>query len=114
MLWPIERAAEVLRWYRDFIPSAPDDLNGFFAFLTVPPAPPFPEELGPEDVRRRLVLHRPLSRPRRPSRRSAPFGAAGARLGRADPAAGAQEHVRRALPGRLPVVLEGRLLQRDA
>src|SRR6202023_4352083 len=23
----------------------PDDLNGFFAFLTVPPAPPFPEHL---------------------------------------------------------------------
>jgi FAD/FMN-containing dehydrogenase len=45
MLWPLERAAEVLRWYRDFLPSAPEDLNGFFAFLTVPPAPPFPEEL---------------------------------------------------------------------
>lgn len=45
MLWPLDRAAEVLRWYRDFLPSAPEDLNGFFAFLTVPPAPPFPEEL---------------------------------------------------------------------
>ena len=36
MLWPLERSAEVLRWYRDFITQAPDDLNGFFAFLTVP------------------------------------------------------------------------------
>jgi hypothetical protein len=45
MLWPLERSAEVLTWYRDFLPNAPDDLNGFFAFLTVPPAPPFPEEL---------------------------------------------------------------------
>ena len=45
MLWPLERSAEVLRWYRDFMPKAPDDLNGFFAFLTVPAAPPFPEEL---------------------------------------------------------------------
>ena len=45
MLWPLERAAEVLRWYRDFITHAPDELNGFFAFLTVPPAAPFPEEL---------------------------------------------------------------------
>ena len=45
MLWPLERSAEVLRWYREFIPHAPDDLNGFFAFLTVPPWPPFPEEL---------------------------------------------------------------------
>lgn len=45
MLWPPEHAAEVLRWYRDFLPNAPDDLNGWFAFLGVPPGPPFPEEL---------------------------------------------------------------------
>jgi FAD binding domain/Berberine and berberine like len=44
-LWPMEQAPEVMRWYRDFIVNAPEDLNGFFAFLTVPPGPPFPEEL---------------------------------------------------------------------
>jgi len=44
-LWPLDQAAEVMRWYRDFITGAPEELNGFFAFLTVPPAPPFPEEL---------------------------------------------------------------------
>jgi len=44
-LWPLEQAPEVLRWYRDFITEAPEDLNGFFAFLVVPPGPPFPEEL---------------------------------------------------------------------
>jgi FAD/FMN-containing dehydrogenase len=44
-LWPMEEAAEVLRWYRDFITKAPGSLNGFFAFLTVPPGPPFPEHL---------------------------------------------------------------------
>ena len=44
-LWELDRAAEVMRWYREFLPAASDDLNGFFAFLTVPPAPPFPEEL---------------------------------------------------------------------
>ncbi|MCY7369722.1 MAG: FAD-binding oxidoreductase [Polaromonas sp.] len=44
-LWPLERAAEVLRWYRGFLPSAPPELNGFFAFITVPPAPSFPPEL---------------------------------------------------------------------
>jgi FAD/FMN-containing dehydrogenase len=43
--WPVESAAEVLSAYRDFLPAAPRDLNGFFAFATVPPAPPFPEEL---------------------------------------------------------------------
>jgi hypothetical protein len=43
--WPVEQGAEVLRAYRDFIPNAPRELNGFFAFTSVPPAPPFPEEL---------------------------------------------------------------------
>jgi FAD/FMN-containing dehydrogenase len=43
--WPVESAAEVLSVYRDFLPGAPRELNGFFAFATVPPAPPFPEEL---------------------------------------------------------------------
>jgi FAD/FMN-containing dehydrogenase len=44
-LWPIDKATEVLKWYRDFITSAPEDIYGFFAFLNVPPAPPFPEEI---------------------------------------------------------------------
>ena len=45
MLWPMEDATEVMRWYREFIPHAPNTINGFFAFLTVPPGPPFPEHL---------------------------------------------------------------------
>jgi FAD/FMN-containing dehydrogenase len=45
MLWPFERAVEVLRWYGEFLPNAPDDLNGTFAFLTVPRVAPFPVEL---------------------------------------------------------------------
>src|SRR5213076_763601 len=43
--WPVELGAEVLSVYRDFLPSAPRELNGFFAFATVPPAPPFPEAI---------------------------------------------------------------------
>jgi hypothetical protein len=35
----------VLSVYREFLPAAPRELNGFFAFHTVPPAPPFPEEI---------------------------------------------------------------------
>ena len=45
MLWELEQATEVMQWYREFSPSAPEDVNGFFAFLTVPPGPPFPEHL---------------------------------------------------------------------
>jgi len=43
--WPLEQAAEVLKAYRHFIVDAPETVNGFFAFLTVPPAPMFPEHL---------------------------------------------------------------------
>jgi FAD/FMN-containing dehydrogenase len=45
MLWPLERVAEILRWYREFITTASEDISGFFAFLIVPPGPPFPEHL---------------------------------------------------------------------
>jgi FAD/FMN-containing dehydrogenase len=45
MLWSMDETAEVMRWYRGFIAKAPDALNGFFAFLTVPPGPPFPAHL---------------------------------------------------------------------
>jgi FAD/FMN-containing dehydrogenase len=43
--WPLEQAADVLRAYREFIVGAPEEVNGFFAFLVVPPAPMFPEHL---------------------------------------------------------------------
>jgi hypothetical protein len=45
MLYNLSEAVDVMKWYRELIRDAPDDLNGFFAFLTVPPAPPFPEHL---------------------------------------------------------------------
>lgn len=45
VLWELEQSEEVLKWYRDFIVNAPEDLTGFFAFLVVPPVPPFPEHL---------------------------------------------------------------------
>ncbi len=45
MLWNLDQAADVMKWYRDFIVHAPEEINGFFAFLTVPPGPPFPEAI---------------------------------------------------------------------
>jgi FAD/FMN-containing dehydrogenase len=45
MLYPLEDTVDVMKWYRKFIVKAPRELNGFFAFLVVPPAPPFPEHL---------------------------------------------------------------------
>ena len=43
--WPIEQLPEAMRFYREFIPSAPRAVNGFFAAMTVPPVDMFPAEL---------------------------------------------------------------------
>ena len=43
--WPVQQSAEVMKAYREFILAAPENVNGFFAFLTVPPSPMFPEHL---------------------------------------------------------------------
>jgi len=45
MLWEMKDAADVMKWYREFITQAPEEMNGFFAILGVPPGPPFPAEL---------------------------------------------------------------------
>jgi hypothetical protein len=50
MLWHLDQAPEVLAWYRDFIRRTPRELYGFFAFLTVPPADPFPPSLHLEKM----------------------------------------------------------------
>ena len=45
ILYPVEKAREALRLYRDFMNKAPQDLNAFFAFMIVPPSPHFPTHL---------------------------------------------------------------------
>jgi FAD/FMN-containing dehydrogenase len=50
MFWELDKTADILKWYREFILNAPEDLNGFFAFASVPPAPMFPEELHLQKV----------------------------------------------------------------
>lgn len=45
MLWELDQAPTVMKWYRKFITEAPEDISGFFLFLVVPPGPPFPEHL---------------------------------------------------------------------
>ena len=44
-LFPIERTAEILTWYREFLPTLPREMGAFFATMSVPPADPFPAEL---------------------------------------------------------------------
>jgi len=44
IFWAFEQGPEVLRFWREFILKAPEDLNGWFGFVTVPPVPMFPKE----------------------------------------------------------------------
>jgi FAD/FMN-containing dehydrogenase len=45
LFYPFEQAAELLRFYRDWTPSLPDELTTMVAFLTAPPLPFIPAEL---------------------------------------------------------------------
>jgi FAD/FMN-containing dehydrogenase len=45
LLFPRERAGEVLRAYRDFMRDAPDEVGGGFALICAPPEPFVPEQL---------------------------------------------------------------------
>jgi FAD/FMN-containing dehydrogenase len=44
-LFELERGPEILKFWSEFIDNAPPEINGWFGFLTVPPADPFPPEL---------------------------------------------------------------------
>ncbi|MBV9359180.1 MAG: FAD-binding oxidoreductase [Chloroflexi bacterium] len=41
--WPLSATADVLKWFRDFLPAQDPELYGFFATMTVPPVDAFPE-----------------------------------------------------------------------
>ena len=45
VLYDIADTTDVMRWYRELLPTLPEELNGWFGLITIPPAPPFPEEL---------------------------------------------------------------------
>ncbi len=45
VLYPLEKADATLRFFAAFMAGAPRELSAFFAYLIVPPAPPFPEHL---------------------------------------------------------------------
>jgi FAD/FMN-containing dehydrogenase len=56
--WPVEQTVEVLSVYREFLPSAPREMYGFFLVGAVPPAAPFPQELHTRKVCGILWHHR--------------------------------------------------------
>ncbi|WP_425861394.1 FAD-binding oxidoreductase [Arthrobacter sp. TWP1-1] len=45
VLYDLADAPEVMRWYRELLPTLPEELSGWIGLLSIPPAAPFPEEL---------------------------------------------------------------------
>ncbi len=45
IFWDVEHGRQVMQWYREFLPQAPEELSPFFALKTVPSTAPFPEEI---------------------------------------------------------------------
>jgi FAD/FMN-containing dehydrogenase len=45
VLYDIADTATVMAWYRELLPSLPEELSGWIGVMTIPPAPPFPKEL---------------------------------------------------------------------
>jgi FAD/FMN-containing dehydrogenase len=50
LLWSFDHAGDVLRFYREFIAEAPDEIGGGVAFITAPPAPFVPAEMQGQRV----------------------------------------------------------------
>ena len=114
VLYDIADAGDVLRWYREVLPGLPEELNGWLGLLTIPPAPPFPEELW---LRKACgIVWCYTGPPERADEVLGPVRGFGSPLLDAvmpHALPGAAEHLRRAVPARAAVVLAGRLLQRD-
>jgi hypothetical protein len=45
LFWDIEHAREIMQWYREFLPQAPEELCTFIGLKTLPSTEPFPREV---------------------------------------------------------------------
>jgi len=45
MFWPVEKLETTLKWYREWLPNAPEDIGAFYMVAEVPSADPFPEDI---------------------------------------------------------------------
>ena len=57
IFWELNDAAKIMRWYRDFQASAPDEFYIFLGLQTVPPGDPFPKEHWGKKICVLLVSH---------------------------------------------------------
>ena len=110
VLYDLEDTPAVMRWYREILPALPEELSGWIGLITIPPAPPFPEELW---GRKACAIvwcytgsHDRADAVLTPIREfGSPLLGAWARCPSCPP-----ECIRRPLPGRPPMVLAGGLL----
>ncbi len=113
MLWNLDQAADIMKWYREFIVHAPEEINGFFAFLTVPPGPPFPEELHFKKMCALVWCYNgPMEKANEILATPAKLPPPGVRVLRAHAVPDAAKHVRRPVSARIAMVLEGRFRKR--
>ena len=47
VLYDIADVEDVFRWYRDLLPTLPDDVSGWIGVTQIPAAAPFPNTLVP-------------------------------------------------------------------
>jgi hypothetical protein len=45
IFWDVKHAHQVMQWYREFLPQAPEELSSFFGLKTVPSTEPFPKDI---------------------------------------------------------------------
>jgi len=45
MFWPVEKLETTLRWYRDWLPKAPEEVYAFYLIAQVPAGDPFPKAI---------------------------------------------------------------------
>lgn len=50
LFWPIEQLEPTMRWYREWLPQAPQDVYAFYLIQEVPTAEPFPEAIRGKKV----------------------------------------------------------------
>ena len=101
MFYELEDAETILRFYREYIKDAPEQLGAFPAFQIAPPLPFIPEDRhGDTFVRSSPAGPGPLERGRAGVQALPRRGAGRGRDGRPDALPGAQQRVRRALSAR--------------
>ena len=96
IVFELADAPAVMKWYREFQPSAPDEFYIFLGLQSVPPADPFPKEHWSKKMCVLLVSHNGPLAGGREGRQRGPRGPAEAdhRLGPADALHGDPDAVR--------------------